>query len=471
MSRPLVVIDVVGLTHDMIGPRTPCIARLAQQGFARPVRPVLPAVTCTSQATILTGELPNQHGIVANGWYFRDLAEVWLWRQSNRLMRGQRLYEACKQRDPGHTTAKMFWWFNMYAPVDWSMTPRPCYAANGLKVFDSYSQPDDLRDALQARLGVFPLQHFWGPGASIESTRWIVDATLAVMQEHKPALTLVYLPHLDYNLQRLGPADARIDDDIRAVDAQAGRLIDAALAGGARVVVLSEYAITQARQPVHVNRVLREHGYLKTRREPLGWETLDCGASRAFAVADHQVAHVYVRAPGDVAPVAALLRRTAGIDQVLDASSQTEFGLNHERSGELVAISAPEAWFTYYFWLDDARAPDYARTVDIHRKPGYDPVELFVDPKLPFPRLKLAWRLTQKKLGFRYLMDVIGLDAGVVRGSHGRLPAPGREEREGAVFVCSSREIERDRICMTQIKQLLLQLQFGQDDSQDADAT
>jgi predicted AlkP superfamily pyrophosphatase or phosphodiesterase len=460
MREPLVVIDVVGLTLGMLGRGTPHLARLANEGFARPVCPVLPAVTCTSQATILTGQLPRGHGIVANGWYFRDLSEVWLWRQSNRLMQGEKLYQACKQRDPAHTTAKMFWWFNMYAPVEWSMTPRPCYAANGLKVFDSYSQPAEMRDRLQARLGVFPLQHFWGPGASIESTRWIVDASLAVMQECHPALTLVYLPHLDYNLQRLGPDGQGIAQDLGAVDAQAGRLIDAAQARGARVVVLSEYAITSVSRPVHINRVLREHGYLAARREPLGWESLDCGASRAFAVADHQVAHVYVRSAGDVPPVAALLRRTEGVDQVLDRAAQAACGLDHDRSGELVAVSAPDAWFTYYFWLDDALAPDYARTVDIHRKPGYDPVELFIDPKLPFPRLKAVWRLAQKKMGFRYLMDVIGLDARIVKGSHGRLPDPGREDREGAVFISSSRAIERDAIAMTDVQQLLLALQF-----------
>src|SRR6185295_8667301 len=113
--------------------------------------------------------------------------------------------------------------------------------------------------------------------------------------------------------------------------------------------------------------------------------------------------------------------------------------LDHPRSGELVALAAPGAWFTYYFWLGDALAPDYARTVDIHRKPGYDPVELFLDPQLKWPKVRIAFRLAQKLLGFRYYMDVIGLDATVVRGSHGRLPTPGWEARESPVFVCSSK--------------------------------
>ncbi|RPI88770.1 MAG: alkaline phosphatase family protein [Planctomycetaceae bacterium] len=461
MRSPLVVLDVVGLTCEMLGPNTPALTRLASAGFARPLGTVLPAVTCSAQSTLLTGTLPREHGIVANGWYFRDLAEVMFWRQSNRLVRGERVYDAARARDRQYTVAKMFWWYNMYADVNWSMTPRPSYPADGRKIFDSYSQPADLRDQLQSRLGVFPLPKFWGPLAGIESTRWIADASIAVFEEHRPDLTLVYLPHLDYNLQRLGPGDSRIADDIRLVDTEAGRIIEAAQRGGAEVVVVSEYAITEVNLPVHINRVLREAGYLTARREPLGWETLDCGASRAFAVADHQVAHIYIRNAGDLTPVAELLRKTPGIEQVLDRAAQAAYGIDHERSGELVVVAAPGAWFTYYFWLDDSLAPDYARTIDIHRKPGYDPVELFVDPQLRLPKLRIARRLAQKLLGFRYYMDVIGLDATIVKGSHGRLPTAGREESEGAVFISSSRAIERDQIAMTDVKQLLLQLQFG----------
>jgi predicted AlkP superfamily pyrophosphatase or phosphodiesterase len=460
MPKPLVVIDVVGLTYDLIGPDTPHIKRLADRGFARPLGTVLPAVTCSAQSTLLTGLLPRDHGIVANGWYFRDLAEVLFWRQSNRLVGGQRIYQAGKQRDDAYSTAKMFWWYNMYADVEWSMTPRPSYPADGRKIFDSYSQPAELRDQLQARLGVFPLLKFWGPGAGIESSRWIADASVDLFRERRPALTLVYLPHLDYNLQRLGPDDPRVAEDVRLIDAEAGKLIDAAQQHGAEVVVLSEYAITGVSRAVHINRVLREHGWLTVRREPLGWETLDCGASKAFAVADHQVAHVYVRRKEDISAAAALLERTAGIERVLDRSQQAEFGLDHERSGELVAVAAPDAWFTYYFWLDDALAPDYARTVDIHRKPGYDPVELFINPELRAPKLRVARRLAQKLLGFRYYMDVIGLDASIVKGSHGRLPATGREASEGPVFISSSKAIERDSIAMTDVKDLLLRLQF-----------
>lgn len=461
MTRPLLLLDVVGLTHEMLGANTPHLNRLAGDGFARPMGTILPAVTCSAQATMLTGTLPREHGVVANGWYFRDLAEVWLWRQSNRLVQGERIYDQGRQRDSAYTTAKMFWWYNMYANVNWSMTPRPSYPADGRKIFDSYSQPAELRDQLQSKLGVFPLPRFWGPGANILSSRWIADASVEMMKINRPSLTLVYLPHLDYSLQRLGPDDPQIAEEIRLVDAEAGKCITAAREVGAEILVVSEYAITAVSKPVHINRVLRRHGYVTTRREPLGWETLDCGASRAFAVADHQVAHVYIQRPQDIKAVKLLLSQTDGVDLILDRSEQRQFGLDHERSGELVVVAAAGAWFTYYFWEDDRVAPDYARTIDIHRKPGYDPVELFIDPKLSFPKLHIARRLAQKFLGFRYYMDVIGLDATLVKGSHGRLPTPGDEGREAPVFISSSRDIETDEIPMTAVKDLSLRLQFG----------
>ena len=460
-TKPLVVINVVGLTHSMVGTDTPHISALAAEGFARPLETVFPAVTCSVQSSLLTGLLPREHGIVGNGWYDRELAEVFFWRQSNRLVHGEPLYDTARQIDPAYTIAKMFWWYNMYAEVDYSVTPRPTYPADGRKIFDTYSKPSVLKDTLQKRHGIFPLIKFWGPGADISSTAWIADASTDVIQEHRPSLTLVYLPHLDYNLQRLGPADPRIKNDIAAVDAEAGKVIASAKDQGADVVVVSEYAITAVNTPVHINRILRHHGFLQVRQESTGWETLDGGASRAFAVADHQIAHIYIRNQVDLPSVENLLKGTQGIDQVLNREKQKAIGIDHERAGDLVVVSEQGCWFTYYFWLDDACAPDYARTVDIHRKPGYDPVELFLDKGIRFPKIHVARRLVQKKLGFRYLMDVIGLDANVVKGSHGRLSESGREESDSPVFVCSSRAIEADAMAVIDVKKQLLRLQLG----------
>lgn len=413
-----VVINVVGLSRGLVGPSTPRLRAFAEDGKLASVAPVLPAVTCTAQATYLTGALPREHGIVGNGWFFRDECEVRFWRQSNKLVQRPKVWEAARAADPSFTCANMFWWYNMYSSVDYAATPRPMYPADGRKIPDVYAQPAGLRADLQAELGQFPLFNYWGPTASIRSSRWIADATKIVDLRYDPTLTLVYLPHLDYNLQKLGPDDARIADDLREIDAVCGDLIDHYEARGARVMILSEYGITPVSKPVHINRLLRVDGLLAVREE-LGHELLDAGASTAFAVADHQVAHVYVNDPARTSKVRSLLEGAEGVGMVLDDEGKREFGLDHPRSGELVAIAEPDAFFTYYYWLDDGRAPDFARTVDIHRKPGFDPVELFVDPEIGHPKAKVGMKLLRKSLGFRYLMDVIPLDASLVRGSHG----------------------------------------------------
>jgi predicted AlkP superfamily pyrophosphatase or phosphodiesterase len=332
------------------------------------------------------------------------------------------------------------------------------YPADGRKLPDIYTQPAGLRDELQRELGSFPLFRFWGPTADIESTRWIARSALRVLERQRPTLTLVYLPHLDYSLQRLGPSHPSIAAEVAAVDALCGELIDAARRAGAAVVVLSEYGITEVSRPVHVNRALRRAGWLAVREE-LGREQLDAGASQAFAVADHQVAHVYVARPELVPEVAALLRELPGVERVLDAEGKREAGLDHPRSGELVAVADAHSWFTYYHFLDDERAPDYARTVDIHRKPGYDPAELFVDPQLRAAKLRIGLRLAQKVLGMRYLMDVIPLDATLVRGSHGRLTD---RAEDGPLFITSEPQLLGEGpVAATGVRDLLLDHVFS----------
>jgi predicted AlkP superfamily pyrophosphatase or phosphodiesterase len=446
------VLNVVGLTQSLLGSDTPHLSALARDGAAAPIRAVTPAVTCTAQATFLTGTLPRDHGIVGNGWYFRDLAQVWFWRQANRLVAGEKIWETARRRDPATTCAKMFWWFNMYSSADWSVTPRPIYPADGRKVPDIYSHPATLREQLISEIGPFPFFKFWGPDAGIQSSDWIARASAAVERSVSPSLLLVYLPHLDYNMQRRGPGDPDIRSDVRAVDAVCGTLIDALRSRGMRIVVLSEYGLVDVRRPIHINRALRDAGLLSVRDE-LGTDALDPGESRAFAVSDHQLAHVYVRNIDDLEGVRRVLLGIEGVDAVFDRSEQRGLGLDHERSGELVAIAARDAWFTYYYWADDRRAPDYARTVDIHRKPGYDPAELFVDPALRLPRLHVAATLAKKKLGFRYLMNVIPLDASLVRGSHGR---PTERLEDGPVFISSERDAVDGPIDATAVRDLLL---------------
>lgn len=418
--RKTVVINAVGLTPRLLGESTPRLQEFARRGKLATIDTVTPAVTCTVQATYLTGTFPSRHGIVGNGWYFRDECEVKFWQQSNKLVQGKKVWEVARSLDPAFTCANLFWWYNMYSSVDYSVTPRPMYPADGRKIPDIYTQPADLRPALQSELGRFPLFNFWGPGASIRASRWIADAARWVDQRHDPTLTLVYLPHLDYCLQRHGPDLKYVAKDLQELDAVCGDLIEYYEARDAQVIVLSEYGITHVSRPVHLNRALRANSLL-TVREELGKELLDAGASAALAVADHQVAHVYVNDPARVAQVRSLLEATEGVAQVLAEEGKRACHLDHSRSGELIALAEPDAWFTYYYWLDDARAPDFARTVDIHRKPGYDPVELFIDPQIRAPKVKVARTLLKKQLGFRYLMDVVPLDASLVRGSHGRI--------------------------------------------------
>ncbi|HVR74643.1 MAG TPA: alkaline phosphatase family protein [Planctomycetota bacterium] len=454
--KPLLVLNVVGLTPALLG-GAPNLRKLAASGFEARLGAVLPAVTCSAQSTLLTGLLPRGHGIVGNGWYFRDLSEVWFWRQSNRLVAGKKVWEAGRERNPGFTCAKLFWWYNMYSSADWSVTPRPIYAADGRKFPGIYTHPRQLKSLLDLELGTFPLFNFWGPAADLRSSEWIARAARLVIDAHRPTLTLVYLPHLDYDLQRHGPSSGRIQKEVLAIDRVAGELIDHARGLDMEVIVLSEYGITQVASSISINRVLRRAGLLSV-QETLGLELLDAGASRAFAVSDHQVAHVYVRDPADTALVRDLLVATEGIEAVLGEEGKAEHGLDHPRSGELIAISRRDRWFDYYYWLDDSHAPDFAPTVDIHRKPGYDPAELFLDPAQRFVKLKIMAKLLKKSLGFRYLMDVVPIESSLVRGSHGRLPD---DPAQGPILLSSSRKESVSSLDMTAVPELILATILG----------
>jgi predicted AlkP superfamily pyrophosphatase or phosphodiesterase len=423
----LAVINLVGLSRSLLGPNMPRLTDFAKRTGLQSYPPAFPAVTCTAQSSIVTGTSPANHGIVANGWYDRESAEVRFWKQSNHLVHGEKLWDKLRREIPGFTCAKLFWWYNMHSTADFSITPRPLYPADGRKVFDIHTQPMDMREALKSDLGPFPFPAFWGPAAGIASSEWIAASAKWVEEKHSPTLSLIYLPHLDYPLQKDGPLAANIPEELRKIDTLAGELIDYYESRRVRVLVLSEYGISPVTRAIHLNRLFREKGWILIKNE-LGRETLDCGGSRAFAVADHQVAHVYIHDSSIREEVRELLTSTPGIDEVRDAHDCWEKGIATERAGDLIAIAAEDAWFTYYFWENDDVAPDYARTIDIHRKPGYDPCELFIDPTLHFPKWRIAMFLLKKKLGLRGLLDVIPLDASLVKGSHGRDRVPLEEQ-------------------------------------------
>ncbi|WZO99538.1 alkaline phosphatase family protein [Isosphaeraceae bacterium EP7] len=418
---PMIVINAVGLTPRLL-PLAPRLNALATAGWLRPLREVLPAVTCTAQASMLTGKTAAGHGVVGNGWYFRETGEVRFWQQSNALIQAPPIYQLAKRqaeaRGKKFRAAKLFWWFNQGADVEISVTPKPYYAADGNKAFGIWGTPAGRTEALEATLGPFPFRTFWGPLAGLPSTDWIARCAAEVVREDAPDLTMVYLPHLDYEPQRKGPSGCDMAKLVGELDEACAPLLDAAKAAGARVWVVSEYGHCDVSRPVYLNRILRREGHFAVRPGPFG-EVFDPLTSRAFAVCDHQLAHVYASRADDRTRIRRRLEAEPGVARVLEGEARAAVGLDHPRSGELVVLSERDSWFAYPFWLDDAAAPDYARTVDIHRKPGYDPCELFIDPTLSLPKLHLMRRLLQKKLGFRTLFDVTPLDASLVRGSHG----------------------------------------------------
>lgn len=429
--RPLVVLDCVGLTPAHIGADTPNLARLAASGFLTPLAPALPAVTTTGQATMLTGVDPSVHGIVGNGWYFRELNEVLLWRQSEALVQAPHVWEGQPWK-----VLKHFWWYAMNTRAHATVTPRPAYHHDGAKSPDFYAYPPQIKALLQEKHGTFPLFNFWGPTANAKSTRWIAESFCTAWDAVTPDLGLCYLPHLDYDLQRFGPEGPHLAPNLRELDACAGLVIDRALALNAQVLVVSEYGIAPVSDAVFPNRALREAGLLEVTTNVTG-ELLDTGVSRAFAVCDHQLAHVYVRNRSDLEAARRCLERLAGVERVLGPGERGQLGLEHERSGELLVLAAQGFWFAFDYWLEDACKPDFAHSVEIHKKPGYDPRELFFDPR--GGKLRAAKALLRKKLGLRYVLDPCSLDPKLVRGSHGL--AATRPE-DGAVLLSSERSVE-----------------------------
>ena len=455
MMQKTVVIDIVGLSESVITEYTPFLKSYIAQNYLSKIKPVLPAVTTTSQSVYVTGKYPTDHGIVGNGWYDATDAEVKFWKQSNHLVGAEKVWDEAKKRNPDFTCAKMFWWYNMYSSADYSVTPRPQYHQDGVKAPDCYSYPPELRDELQAKLGTFPLFSFWGPNANIKSSKWIADASMYVDAMYDPTLQLIYLPHLDYCLQKFGVDFPKIKKELGEIDALIQELVTYFESRGAKIILLSEYGINNVTEPIHVNRVLRQHGYLSIREER-GLELLDAGASAAFAVSDHQISHIYVKNKDHIPEIKALLSTIPGVSKVLDAKEKKANHIDHPRAGDLILIADTDKWFTYYYWLDDSKAPDFARCVEIFKKPGYDPVEMFMDPSNPLIKLKAGYKLARKLSGFRYLMDVIPLDATLIKGSHG---SPDCAKEFYPVFISKNKEV--DEIAPTDVYNLILDSIFS----------
>lgn len=417
------VLDIPGLVARYVGPHMPALAGYARRGRMVPMRGIVPALNCSAQATFLTGTRPAEHGIVGDGWYHRETCEVRFWPQAAPLIERPPIWETARRRDPEFTCAKLFWFMNMYGTADYTVTPQPHFAADGRVVPGLYTEPEELTRALIEELGPFPIYDWWGPRTSIKSSRWIAASARWIEEQHRPDLSLVFLPHLDYAPHIVGPEPAQIAGALAELDAVLAELLEFYARREVAVLVISEFGVVPVSRPVHLNRRFRQRGWIAVRHAE-GREVLHAGACEAFAVADMQVAHVYVRDPARLEEVRAAVAAEPGVAAVLDAEGKRAAGLDHPRAGDLVALAEPDAWFTYYFWLDDRLAPDYARTVDIFRKPGYDPVEMFLAPEVGggLAALQLGLAMARDRLGVRSPIEVTSLDAGLLRGAHGGAP-------------------------------------------------
>ncbi|MEZ6057090.1 MAG: alkaline phosphatase family protein [Planctomycetaceae bacterium] len=401
MHKYAVLLSIPGLRQQDLSQMPRLTALMQPAGSCLPLIPSFPAVTCPVQANMTTGVGPEQHGVVANGFFYREKGEFEMWTAWNECIQAPQIWDRLHEHDSSLTSAV---WFPLHckgAGADYICQPAPIHNPDGSESLWCYTKPTEFYGDLRDTLGHFPLMNFWGPIAGIKSTNWIVDSAVVAAQKFQPRFSYIYLPELDYAAQKKGPNSQEAQAALVGLDAAIGRLVDGYRAAGLDDIlwlVASEYTITEVDQVCYPNRLLREAGLISL-IEDEGKELLDVANSQAWALVDHQLAHVFVRDPAVISRVADVLREAPGLERMFVGDERSEIGLNHERSGEIVLMARPNAWFAYYYWLDDALAPGFARTVDIHRKPGYDPVELYIDmPSRQTP-----------------------LNAELVRGSHGNV--------------------------------------------------
>jgi predicted AlkP superfamily pyrophosphatase or phosphodiesterase len=391
---------------------------------------------------MLCGTPPSEHGVIGNGFYNRDRNEIEFWVARNDVIVGEQVWDAMSQHRPEFTSAVWHAQNIKGAAADYIVTPAPIHNDDGSTDLWCYSKPDGLYAELIDELDHFPLQHYWGPLANIESTRWILKGAAWLIEKHQPNLHWIYLPHLDYAAQKCGPNSAEAMVSLAELDHELRTFAEAVsecpLGNKVEYLVTGEYALTEVSGPIYPNRLLRDAGLLAIRKAN-GHEYIDLRNCMAFAVVDHQFAHVYVTNPADaqtVAKVVDVLREAPGIDGVYAGADRQHVGLDHPRSGEIVIVADPTHWFAYYWWLHDDAAPPFAHTVDIHSKPGYDPVDLFFDPAT----------------------KSIPLDASLVKGSHG---VPATQPQHRTAMICSkpSTTIEPGKTYHdTDVKRITLEL-------------
>lgn len=421
MSDYVMLLSVPGLRAKDIS-SMPNLAALVAKGSMATLAPSFPCVTLPVQANMTTGVLPDEHGVVANGYYWRERDEIEMWTAWNDTVLAPQIWDVLHEKAPGTASAV---WFPMFAKgcgADYIATPAPVHNPDGSESLWCYTKPTELYGELRDSLGHFPLQNFWGPLANINSSQWIADSAVHTAKQFHPHFFYIYLTHLDYAPQKFGPdsdqarrALAELDELLGKLIAQINDSYEKSVKALPLWLIASEYVITPVTHVTFPNRILRDAGLLAVSGEGREkGELLETARSQAWSLVDHQFSHVFVRDrdAATIERVVELFRGKEGIDEVLVGEERQQYHLDHGRAGDVILISAPNSWQAYYYWEDDSRAPSFARTVDIHRKPGYDPVEMHFDPHT----------------------RGIPLDASLVKGSHG---APARHEDQRGIIVAS----------------------------------
>lgn len=384
MSKHVIVLDIPGLSSEFVKNENlmPNAAKLIKTGTLSEIEPVFPAVTSTVQSSMLTGKYPDEHGIICNGLYDRNNYKVSFWEQADKLVLAPRIWDIIKEKNPKIKTAVLFFQNTMFSNSDIVITPAPVHAEDGKMIEWCYSRPTGLYETIAKEIGEFSLMSYWGPFASVKSSEWIAKSASFILEKHKPDLLFAYIPHLDYSFQRFGTKSSQVLNDIQKADELIGAMLKKIdglnMQNDTTFIILSEYAFTDVNQAIPINLMLREQGFLKI-KDIKGIEFIDFENSTAFAMVDHQIAHIYIK-NGFTQNVYSFLKNIKGINLILDEKGKKDMRISSERSGELIAVSNADKWFSYYWWNDLSKAPGFARTVDIHRKPGYDPLELFFDP-------------------------------------------------------------------------------------------
>lgn len=378
--KKLIVLDVVGLSKKALDKnKPPNILRILEQGFEGVIVPTFPAVTCSVQASIASGTTPSEHGIIANGYYDKVLKQVNFWEQSSNLVERPRIWDVLKKSNPGIKTAVLFWQNSLFIESDIVVTPKPIHLDSGMVMW-CYSKPVNFYEKLVEHLGSFDLRSYWGPLASLKSSQWIIDAAKYTIKMQNPNLLLVYLPHLDYSAQKNGPESQQYAKSVGELDELIGSFLlflNSKFKDEYEIMIISEYSFNTVTNSVSPNKILKKEGLLKTRTIS-GKEYLDFEMSNAFAMSDHQIAHVYTQ-PGYDDQVLEIFQETNGISKILNSETQKTMNIKNNRSGDLIFCANEDTWFNYYWWETSEVAPEFTFNVDIHRKPGYDPLELFMD--------------------------------------------------------------------------------------------